>query len=334
MLTIDSLLQGSWYVNVKNQRYHPENVAEMTRNGVAQIVGHCTSHKTNSQALFVFLIRNNMEGMLCYFIASTLKLKALIINISDIAIVKMLIKEEYIAAYVMSHAYQVELPDGKRIGLIFDGNGPFPVSPITISEFTPFPYAYFYFMTSGTTSKPKLVQYQEIRLTANAHQVSLYLNLSARDNTLCFFPVQYMYGLSTMLSSLISQGGLVFEQYQLSSVSEIISYYGINTLPLIGDWMIPLSKVLVASRVRLNTILNASDRLLNIQASQMLTCCDVLWNNFGQTESGPRLFCQRLETVNDIEKRSRNSVVAPGFVMSDRIKIQLRKNSEDSTASS
>ncbi|MDX7993230.1 AMP-binding protein [Xenorhabdus littoralis] len=323
MLTIVSLLQNNWRVKVKNQSYNGADFTAMTQSAITQILTHSANYKTNRKMLFVFLIRNNLEGMLYYFIASALKLKAMIVNIRDITTIQMLIEEDNIAAYVMSPVCQARVPINKKIVLTSHSISTNYIRPTY--DFTPFPYAYFYFMTSGTTGKPKLIQYKEIRLTGNADQVRRYLKITSDDNTLCIFPIQYMYGLSTMLSTLISEGGLIFEHYQLNSISEIINFYSINTLPLIGDLMLPLSKILAESRTRLTTILNASDSLLTFQATQIMNSCDVLWNNFGQTESGPRLFCHKFETTNDIEKKSRNGVVAPGFVISDGIKIQLKE---------
>ncbi|MDB6375026.1 AMP-binding protein [Photorhabdus bodei] len=329
MLTIVSLLQNNWRVKVKNESYNGADFTAMVQSGITQIFIHSAHYKTNREALFVFLIRNNLEGMLYYFLASALKLKAMIVNIRDITTVQMLVKEDNIAAYVMNPACQARIPINKKIVLTSHCSGSNYIR--STYDFTPFPYAYFYFMTSGTTGKPKLMQYKEIRLTENAEKVRCYLKITSDNNTLCIFPVQYMYGLSTMLSTLISEGGLIFEHYRLSSINEIIHFYSINTLPLIGDLMLPLSKVLTESRTRLATVLNASDCLLTFQATQIMNCCDVLWNNFGQTESGPRLFCHKFETTSDIEKRSRNSVVAPGFVISDEIQIQLKKNTDFTT---
>jgi len=97
----------------------------------------------------------------------------------------------------------------------------------------------------------------------------------------------------------------------------------ITILPLIGDWMLPISKIFEKRNIKLKNILNASDRLLTVQAESILPHCEVLWNNFGQTESGPRIFCNKLTSIDDIANTSYAGVVAPGKVMVPEIKVQV-----------
>nr|WP_282611545.1 AMP-binding protein [Pantoea ananatis] len=292
----------------------------------AQIVLQCANQGIDTTGLFIFVIRNNFEGMLCYFVASLLKVRAAIVNVRDVETINSLLNEDAVAAFIRNHEGGLPVSSSKTLLIHFVESTAF--KSISLKALSPFSEAYFYFMTSGTTGRPKLVQYQEQMLIGNALEVSRYLSLASNDNILCFFPVQYMYGLSTMLTTLICQGNLVFEQFSLGRVSEMLRYHHITTMPVIGDWMLPLSKILSVSGIHLMRVLNASDRLLSVQAEKIMPCCDVLWNNFGQTESGPRLFCLKLETLSEIEKYSLNSVVAPGYVMNDSISIQLHPRDE------
>lgn len=326
MLSIASLLNNSWRLSWKKKIWEPAEFSQIAQHAAAQIVLKCANERVNSAGLFIFVSRNNFEGMLCYFIASLLKIRAAIVNVRDVVTINSLLMEETIAAFICSQEGGLQISSSKVLKIHFIQSSIF--QDVSVGTFSPWTNAYFYFMTSGTTGSPKLVQYQEQMLTGNAWEVSRYLSMNPDDNILCFFPVQYMYGLSTMLTTLICQGHLVFEQFALGSVSEILRYHHITTLPIIGDWMLPLSKVLTVNHIRLVRVLNASDRLLSVQAESIMPCCDVLWNNFGQTESGPRLFCLKLETLSEIEKHSRNSVVAPGYVMNENISIKLRSRDE------
>lgn len=326
MIRIASLLHNLWRLSWKNRSWKPAEVSLIAHHIAAQIVLHCVNQRINPEGLFIFISRNNFEGMLCYFVASLLKVKAAIVNVRDVETINSLLKEDIVAAYICNQEGGLPVLSSKTLLIHFAQSTAF--KGVSVAAFSPFSGAYFYFMTSGTTGRPKLVQYQEKMLIGNAVEVSRYLSLAPDDNILCFFPVQYMYGLSTMLTTLICQGNLVFEQFSLSRVSEMLRYHHITTLPVIGDWMLPLSKILALSSIRLKRVLNASDRLLSVQAENIMPSCDVLWNNFGQTESGPRLFCLKLETLSEIAKYSLNNVVAPGFVMNDSISIQLHPRDE------
>ncbi len=61
MLTIVSLLQNNWRVKVKNESYNGADFTAMVQSGITQIFIHSAHYKTNREALFVFLIRNNLE---------------------------------------------------------------------------------------------------------------------------------------------------------------------------------------------------------------------------------------------------------------------------------
>ncbi|MFP1786193.1 AMP-binding protein [Lonsdalea quercina] len=322
MLTMNSLLERDWHVIFHDSNYSSEDITAMTKGCAGSVVRYFHDRpEEEKNKLFIFVIRNNFEGMISYFVASALKLKAWIVNIHDLGIVDMLVNANCIAAFVMSHEVRDISTINYRINIPFDRC--LSHANENLADFTAYPCAHFYFCTSGTTSIPKLIQYHENTLIENAKAVSQYLSLSNEDCSLCYFPVQYMYGLSTMLCAFLSNSKLVFEKFQISNSGELVSYYSITNLPLIGDWMLPVSDIFTKSRIHVNNILNASDRLLTVQASSILSSCTTLWNNFGQTESGPRLFYNRIRSRRDIERTSKYGVVAPGKVMTSDIKIDL-----------
>ncbi|RZN19547.1 AMP-binding protein [Escherichia sp. E14S1] len=332
MLTMNSLLERNWQLICHDSHYSSEDITTLTKGCAGNVVRYFHDRLPGEQnKLFVFVIRNNFEGMISYFVASVLKLKAWIVNVHDLSTIDMLVDADCIAAFVMSHEVRDISTINHRINIAFDRC----LSPANdnLDDFTVYPCAHFYFCTSGTTSTPKLIQYHENMLIENACAVSQYLKLSNEERSLCYFPVQYMYGLSTMLCAFLSESKLVFEKFQISNIGELVSHYSITNLPLIGDWMLPVSDIFTKSRIHVNNILNASDRLLTVQASSILSSCTTLWNNFGQTESGPRLFHNRIRSLRDIERTSKYGVVAPGKVMTSDIKIDLRPVDPDASDS-
>lgn len=326
MMTFDALLKGAWHAGNGRETLSAAEVASSVSKLSNELTQALRYYRVKCDKLFVFLIRNNFEGMHSYFIASRLKLRAMLLNVGDIHLLSGAINPQHIAAVVLLSPGGIRF-NGRTIKIQLDALrlNRDNARPCTCpQQITGLNMAQFFFMTSGTTSTPKLVQYRESVLVENAAVVVQYLALHPRDKTLCFFPVQYMYGLSSMLCAFISNSTIVFENFQLCLVADLIEDNCITTLPLIGDFMIPLSKILEARRIRVTRILNASDRLLAVQSSAILPCCETLWNNFGQTESGPRLFCLSIRSRADITERTRYGVVAPGFPAMPGIRTELR----------
>ena len=324
-----SLLQRRWKLFFKDTSYESTDIALIAKNCAGEIVKSYRNLPKNSQnKVFIFVIRNNFEALISYFVASYLKIRAWIINSRDLHLVSILVDSSCIAAFIMGANIKDIKTNCKRININFYEK---KINLEKLYYITNNETAYFYFCTSGTTSTPKLVQFREKILIDNAKAVCNYLNLKKENNSLCFFPVNYMYGLSTMLCSFLSDSTLIFEEFNISTISEIALSYNITTLPLIGDWMISVSRVFEKSSVHIQNILNAADRLLAIQAMNILPFCDTLWNNFGQTESGPRIFYNKLQTIDDIEKTSKYGVVAPGKIMNNKIKVDIRANEKSKT---
>jgi acyl-coenzyme A synthetase/AMP-(fatty) acid ligase len=172
------------------------------------------------------------------------------------------------------------------------------------------------FCTSGTTGKPKRVICAESRLIGNARMVADYLGQHAADRTLCTFPVHFMYGLSTSLCTLLTGGAIEYRDFlQPGLLANAVIERGITVLPLIGDWADALAAQWQQSGFapRRLLLLNASDRLTVQQARTLRPFASALWNNFGQTESGPRLFAINLSQVDDLESVAHRGTIAPGF---------------------
>ncbi len=182
------------------------------------------------------------------------------------------------------------------------------------------------FNTSGTTGKPKRVLCAESRLIGNAAMVADYLGLQASDRTLCTFPVHFMYGLSTTLCTLLTGGYIEYCDFQHPGLlAAKAAERGITVLPVIGDWADGLSarwqqQGYIPKRLLL---LNASDRLTQQQARTLLPHATALWNNFGQTESGPRLFAINLSQIDDLDSVTYCGTIAPGFPAFDALELRI-----------
>jgi acyl-coenzyme A synthetase/AMP-(fatty) acid ligase len=188
------------------------------------------------------------------------------------------------------------------------------------------------FSTSGTTGKPKRVLCAESRLIGNAAMVAGYLGLRASDRTLCTFPAHFMYGLSTSLCTLLTGGHIEYCDFLHSGLlaSKVVER-GITVLPVIGDWADGLSERWrqlghVPQRLLL---LNASDRLTRRQAETLLPHASALWNNFGQTESGPRMFAVNLSQIDDLGSVTYFGTIAPGFPAFDALQLRIAGDDAD-----
>ncbi|WP_153102075.1 AMP-binding protein [Paraburkholderia hayleyella] len=189
------------------------------------------------------------------------------------------------------------------------------------------------FMTSGTTGTPKLVLYDEAPLWANARLVGDYLGIRPGERVLCLFPVHYMYGFSTVMSGVLSGAAVHLERASLTA-HEVLAYIvgrgvrRVRYVPLIRSVIERLCDLVEGTpgmKLEQVVILNASDRLYVQQMQRLLALGAEVWNNFGQTESGPRLFALKL-TPHDLPRlaaRSCDGVIAPGRPVDPRIEIEL-----------
>ncbi len=185
------------------------------------------------------------------------------------------------------------------------------------------------FFTSGTTSLPKLVCYDEDALIRNALLVGRYLEIDETSKCLCMFPTNYMYGFSMLMCSVLRSGTVMLERSTLTA-QEIWGYLkneNITVLPIIRS-IIEKMRPLIQKNddfFKNLTILNASDRIYVENVEDILSICPRFWNNFGQTESAPRIFALVLEQADlkCLDKYSHNGVVALGRKVHPLINISI-----------
>lgn len=307
----------------KDTVYNSNDILLYTYSVAHEIQKSC---KEIDDKYLVFFPRNNLETFVFYCVNSLLKTTAFICTKENIGVFFDIIPEDKTTIFIAAKG--ISVPNRATYNVSIDDAINFPNKFIKEQLSCIVPHygeqAKFIFTTSGTTGNPKLILYSENKLIKNAEAVAEYLSLNERSVSICIFPMQYMYGLSTSLCALLSNSKLHFLQgYNREALCEYISHSAPTVLPILGDWLIGLSESLAYNKLRVPFVLNASDKLLTSQAKAILPYCDVLWNNFGQTESGPRIFFNKLESVNDIEQRSLNEVVAPGFVMNGNIKTSI-----------
>lgn len=195
--------------------------------------------------------------------------------------------------------------------------------------------ARFIFCTSGTTGKAKRVIHNEQTLIANAKVVANYLQLERDDHTYCVFPLQFMYGLSSTLCTLWSDSHISYGEFVMPSlVASYVQQHQVTVLPLLGDWSTELKDTWQINQFdsKRLILINASDRLINQQAADLLPWASQFWNNLGQTESAPRLFAVELVARNNLEAMTFKGTIAAGYPVDPAIKCRL-KNVENGIGS-
>ena len=275
--------------------------------------------------LYFFCPKNNLEAFVYYCVNSLMNGTAIITSLDNLNNFISLVPRDKDVFFILPNKALRPERAGKYLYTDIY-NCSYKLSDVNSLNIDNNTQARFIFSTSGTTGKPKLIRYVENNLLANAKEVSSYLELTSHSKSLCIFPIQYMYGLSTTLCSLWSDSELHYlsSRYDPNVISNYTISNNIDVLPILGDWILDLKKYFVKQKYSVKHLLNASDRLLENQAINALTFCNILWNNFGQTESGPRIFYNKIISKNDIFNTSRDGVVAPGFVMNPFIYTKLK----------
>ncbi|WP_042303838.1 class I adenylate-forming enzyme family protein [Paraburkholderia kururiensis] len=192
------------------------------------------------------------------------------------------------------------------------------------------PRAQIVFMTSGTTSAPKLVVYDEAQLVENARAVGRYLGVQPGDGVLCMFPTHYMYGFSTMMNGLLAGATVWMERASLTA-HEVLGYLSsgqMRFVPLIrsiAERVCDLAEATPGMRFDGIVVLNASDRIYAAQVRRLLALGACMWNNFGQTESGPRIFALPLtpDDLPRVDSYCFEGVLAPGRPIDPRIELSI-----------
>lgn len=315
--------------------------------GVAVAVPAAASALPDIRQLTVFCAFTPLETLLCYCIASRLGLLAAVLSprtlprfLDDIGpglAVRLVAPSGHklpdaAASYgALLLDLAPELACGRDDALSDPASEP-AFDPVFEPAPAPAQECRLVFNTSGTTGKPKRVLCAESRLIGNAAMVAGYLGLQASDRTLCTFPVHFMYGLSTSLCTLLTGGHIEYCDFLHSGLlaSKVVEH-GITVLPVIGDWADGLSERWqqlghVPQRLLL---LNASDRLTRQQAETLLPHASALWNNFGQTESGPRMFAVDLSQIEDLGSVTYFGTIAPGFPAFDTLQLRIAGDEHD-----
>ena len=305
--------------------HHAEGAA---RAALRSATGAAAS-SAHARQLTVFCAFTPLETLLCYCVASRLGLLAAVLSPRTLP--------RFLDDVGPGLAVRLVAPSGHKLpdaaasyGALLLDLAPDRVSDADDESSAPAPApareCRLVFSTSGTTGKPKRVLCAESRLIGNAAMVAGYLGLRASDRTLCTFPVHFMYGLSTSLCTLLTGGHIEYCDFlHPGLLASKVAERGITVLPVIGDWADGLSerwRQLGHAPQRL-LLLNASDRLTRQQAETLLPHATALWNNFGQTESGPRMFAINLSQIEDLGGVTYFGTIAPGFPAFDALQLRI-----------
>ena len=150
--------------------------------------------------------------------------------------------------------------------------------------------------TSGSSGKPKTILLDESDLIYQAETVSKVLNLNPNTRQLFYMPINYIYGLSIITTSILSNSCLVIPKNKLSSskmfFNEIVERkitvfsgvpYTYNILAKWGAEKLKKSSLVsltqAGGRLRLETKKKIHSLIGNIE----------FWVMYGQTEFGGRI---------------------------------------------
>jgi acyl-coenzyme A synthetase/AMP-(fatty) acid ligase len=339
MRFVDLLNNAAWTATYRgvtldapSARRLVEKAAQRLQNAqqAAQCALRSATGIVGGQQLTVFCAFTPLETLLCYCIASRLGLLAAVLSPRTLPRFLDDVGTGLVVRLVAPSGHK--LPDAALsygallIDLSLEAATEESLEPLLEPLPTPAQECRLVFNTSGTTGKPKRVLCAESRLIGNAAMVADYLGLQASDRTLCTFPVHFMYGLSTSLCTLLTGGHIEYYDFlHPGLLATKVVERGITVLPVIGDWADGLSTRwqqldYVPQRLLL---LNASDRLTLQQARTLLPHATALWNNFGQTESGPRMFAINLSQIDDLDSVSYCGTIAPGFPAFDALELRI-----------
>ncbi|MBQ4849992.1 class I adenylate-forming enzyme family protein [Pseudoalteromonas sp. MMG012] len=304
-------------------RYKDDTVdAEYVSNLLAT-VGMGPLGELSQEKLHVFCVFNPLQALLSYFVGSHLGLTCAVVSPRSL--------DKLLDGFDKRQLGTIITPLGRRspslpadvefLALNF--------SPPLLEHERSAPDSHrparFIFCTSGSTGKAKRVVHCETSLVSNAKVVAEYLRLSDQDHSYCVFPMQYMYGLSTSLCALHSNS--IIEYGDFVSPALVASYVKskpITVLPLLGEWSHEVSQEWRRAYTPKRLILlNASDRLLESQAAELLPWATEFWNNLGQTESAPRIFALELKQFKNLHQVCHNNTVSVGYPVDKNIEVKL-----------
>lgn len=286
--------------------------------------------------LQVFVAQHPLQALMAYFLASWCGLRLAVVSPRGLA--KLLDGLALSEVGFVIAPEGVRLPDTQltvcRVQLRFDESAaafsatePAEALLDQADNLPATQAAQLVFCTSGTTGKAKRVIHDEQVLLANAQVVQRYLHLHDQDHSYCVFPLHYMYGLSTTLCALWSDSRVSFNEFiQPQQLASAVQQQGVTVLPILGEWCAALAtawqqQAFAPQRL---LIINASDRLLQHQAQQLLPIATEFWNNLGQTESAPRLFAIELKALPELAHACHQGIVAVGRPVDPSIHLELR----------
>ncbi|MDW6002908.1 AMP-binding protein [Vibrio mangrovi] len=317
-------------VDYKNVHYTAKEIADI----VFQKVNEIELHLNDGNDIIFYLPKNNFEAFICLCVNSLLGTTGALLTSNSAPTFFSLISEHKKRLLVISDRQRA--PEGV-VGTVIRSSF---VKGTSLAEervaellerakmASP---SSLIFITSGTTGAPKLIQHSEDKLLEGARDFATYLQMTSASEALCMFPVQFMYGLAVSLASLLSGSHIHYSYlpYNPELICDYCIQHNIDILTVLGDWIIDICHVLQVKNARIKILLNASDRLLVNQARKALEYCDTLCNTFGQTESGPSLLHNKIESESDIERYSYRGVIATGFALNDRIKVSIFEDFSD-----
>ena len=340
----DLLRSGNWSLSEAGSVFDRHAMSRRVKSCIAQIRSNRGPHggyTSSVDGITIFGVTSATEALTAYLTASELGLRAAVISIRNAPRLIRMLEPDAVNLVV--------LPKGRRLpndcqsvayvsidsNMASASNGYSTDSSDQLIDhgMTNRPGAMLLFCTSGSTGTPKVVVCDESRLLNNSLRVADYLELSSSDRTLCPLPITMMFGLSTLLCSLTSSGHIEMAETANSAyVVDTMARSGLNVLPLLGDWAVGIARQWRGriGRLPVPKFVTASDRVLKVQAESLLSVPDEFWNNYGQTEAGPRLLALRVSRVNSLDDYCFGGVLAPGRPIDSRIQLRISRTSGES----
>lgn len=310
--------QSDWKLTFNQRTYTAEEIRLL----VSELIDQININLIDADGYFIAIGFNSFEYVIYMMLASALGLRLIL---CDPKMLNTLLEHYQLSYAGVIASKKIHTKNIALIKIDWDKQNLSQNKALISSE----KQAELIFFTSGTTSIPKLVVYKEKTLLENAKVVGKYLGIKSGNKALCLFPTHYMYGFSTVLSTILYSGEVILERSTITE-QEIWSYLvndRIHFLPLIRSFIEKLQLLIDREKRYFNdlTILNASDRIYQRHVKSALQICPVFRNNFGQTESGPRIFSLKIDArnVDDPACYSCSGVVALGVPVDPKIQISI-----------
>lgn len=321
------LIHCSWRIMFDGKFYHHKNIQACLLHNLEQWEKQNITF--NKQNYVVCVGFNSLHYFLYTILASVLDLKVIFTSAQQLENLQIAYPGINVQ-YVISPR-SIQCKDILLIKINFDVFDYAGDKTLLTNDINQSGQANIVFFTSGTTGKFKLVQYQESKLYDNADVVGNYFGFSEADVCLCVFPVNYMYGFS-MLFSMLLKGGTVILERSTIAPTRIVKYLNdskITVLPILRDMVEKIAPIISANHNYYPNliVINAADKIYKKQVQKILTFAPIFWNNFGQTESGPRLFAIKITCHTNLEKCCYRDVVAIGYPVHPDIIIDIRDES-------